>query len=162
MTRIENSNSKSRNLEPPADVAYARKLCSRREYAVLRIRNLLLKKGVPLQRALTIVEELKEKNFISEERFAKAFVHDKSKFKSWGINKLKLGLRAEGVAEATIKKALSNLPDTVFADALHREVEKRIKRLKNRTLTDRQKLFQQLLRKGFESEMIKRAIEKQW
>lgn len=53
-----------------------------------------------------IVERLTSEKYLDEERYARAFVRDKSQFNGWGEMRLRVELQHQGIAGYVIKEAL--------------------------------------------------------
>lgn len=53
-----------------------------------------------------IIQRLIQEHFLDEERFCKSFVHDKTKFNKWGINKIKFELRKRNIPDNLIQSVL--------------------------------------------------------
>ena len=57
-----------------------------------------------------LVEELIEENFLDEQRYTAAFVHDKFYLNKWGKRKIYHSLLGTGIADKLIQDALSQIP----------------------------------------------------
>ena len=65
-----------------------------------------------------MLQQLTEQGFISEERFAKAFVKDKFKFNGWGRIKIAHQLRQKGITGETIAEAMTAIDDEAYRQRL--------------------------------------------
>jgi len=106
-----------------------------------------------------LVGELKEFNFLNNERFAEAYVSGKFKIKGWGNHKIKVGLKAKQLSEDIIISALNNLNSEEYKSRLHQIAEKKWRLLgSKKDRNTQQKLFRFLYGKGYESELINSTI----
>ena len=58
-----------------------------------------------------ILEKLQRQHFIDDERFAEAYVREKTRLAGWGIHKIRAGLRMKGIAPALIERVTQVLSD---------------------------------------------------
>lgn len=85
--------------------------CSRRELCEAHIRRkLALYGGGTLTKDETdeIIESLKKNKFLDDNRFAAAYIKDKTTFGGWGIRKVETELLKKGVAKSVAAKAIDN------------------------------------------------------
>jgi len=111
----------------------------------------------------SVIEELKSKNLIDDLRFARLWIGErKSKF---GMARIRRELIAKGIDADTIEEAMSLEYDHQDEVSRIEEVlRKRLERLKGlEPEVIKQKIYQYLVRRGFESdlvcEVIRRAID---
>ncbi len=85
--------------------------CVRREYCVGQIEKKLSKyiyeEAISREDSLWIINELIANRFVSDERFANAYVRDKYTIQGWGSKKIEFHLRNMGVASAVIAEAIA-------------------------------------------------------
>lgn len=81
--------------------------CAYQERAEGEVRMKLRLLGAPASVCEAVMKKLKEENFINEDRFARAYVRGKFRINGWGRIKIRNGLRAKGVDEKLISRALS-------------------------------------------------------
>ncbi len=103
---------------------------------------------------------LGEEGFVNDARFAASFVRGKFRSNKWGRRKIKAALQAAGIPDNIIRVALTEIDPDKYADTARELAEK-----KNKSFTEesdsysrKAKLFQYLLQKGFETDVISRAI----
>lgn len=85
--------------------------CSRRELCEAHIRRKLAMyggDGLTKDDADEIIESLKKDKFLDDNRFAAAYIKDKTTFGGWGIRKVETELLKRGVAKAVAAKAIDN------------------------------------------------------
>ena len=133
--------------------------CSRREYCKWDLQQKLKKwkcSDTTIQEVLSILEK---QNFINEERFAEAFVKDKSRFNRWGIVKIRFALKQKKIAEVVIEDALQQIDDNEQVVILKALIDSKRRTLKASSDYElQQKIFRSLMAKGFEYDAIKKAM----
>ena len=134
-------------------------LCSRREYCSSAIYSKLLQWKLTSEEAQLVIFQLQENKFVDDERYAMAFVRDKSKFSAWGSVKIRMALRTKKISEDIIQMALSDLPDDRFSEQALKEAQKKLRSLKDDDIyVIKQKLARFLFSKGFESSLVWKTV----
>ncbi len=80
--------------------------CSVADRCVDDVRKKLTRWEIDLPVQDRIIQRLIQEHFLDEERFCKSFVHDKTKFNKWGINKIKFELRKRNIPDNLIQSGL--------------------------------------------------------
>lgn len=106
-----------------------------------------------------LVATLIEENYLNEERFAVMYAGGKFRMKHWGKIKINYSLKQKGVSEYCIKKALKQIDPDDYEAALRKVAEQKGRLLAGRTDLKKQKLFQYLLSRGFESDLIRMVLD---
>ena len=111
-----------------------------------------------------LLTRLEAEGFVSGERFARAFVHDKHRFNGWGPRRLEHELRRHGIASSVIATALEELEEETSAE----DEEPRVLQLlrsKQRSLPaglERRKAYDRLMRfglyRGYDYDEVREAI----
>ncbi len=132
-------------------------LLEKKDYTEARLREKLRESGYPLAAVDAAVAYVKGYHYIDDARYAAGYIHDKGQRKSkrmlfYGL--LQRGVPAE-VATEVLERELGNSDEGVKIEALL--VKKRYDP-KEATFQEKQKMYQFLLRRGFESEEILRRI----
>ena len=104
-----------------------------------------------------IIDHLIDQNYISDERYAKAFVHDKLLYQGWGRVKIGYMLRAKKIAPDIIQTALQNIDETEYFRILTHLISQRVKSSQNLSREDLASLYRFLTQRGFTMEEIKGA-----
>lgn len=132
--------------------------CARRETCQFDMYQKLKDWGAEYKVASQVVAELISQNFISEERYAKAFVHDKQKFRSWGPQKIKHALEAKKISAYSIQKALQALDSQDVQVTIQKLYDQKISKVQGKTLfIKQQKVFKYLLGKGYSWDDVQRV-----
>ena len=102
-----------------------------------------------------VIVHLIEHNFLNEERFAMLFSTSKFHQKKWGKIRIKNELKARGISDFLIKKAILEIPNNEYFQTFEDLSEKYWETiLEKNTLKKRKKFCDYLLRKGWESNLI--------
>ncbi|MCL2728215.1 MAG: RecX family transcriptional regulator [Bacteroidales bacterium] len=131
-------------------LVWAERLCSRREYCGQEMRVKLMAKGLDRGQIEGLIAALRERNFINEERYVRAFVHDKSKLQGWGVEKIRYALRAKLIPDAVIGEGLGGIDAEEQRERLRRLLGVKKKSVKGASEADvRVKLIRFGLTRGF-------------
>lgn len=108
-----------------------------------------------------IIEYLKENNYINDKEYAIFFVKDRLKLKNLGKYRIKEELIKKGIIPEYIENALqeSNYEEDEVKRILFL-IERRQKRSYKSEEDRYRKIYSFLLRKGYDSEIIKKALSK--
>ncbi|MBQ4138695.1 MAG: RecX family transcriptional regulator, partial [Muribaculaceae bacterium] len=82
------------------------------------VRGKLLRWGLTPQQAQEVIDRLIDGGYLDDERYARAFVHDKFRFNGWGRIKIAYQLRAKGISQDCIDEALTLIDDESYEQAL--------------------------------------------
>ncbi|MBP5538245.1 MAG: RecX family transcriptional regulator [Bacteroidales bacterium] len=121
-------------------------LCSRREYCSADIRRKLLHlRDHPLlpEEAEQILAELVKEKYLDDARYAGAFARDKAALTAWGMAKIRYALRAKGISDEDITRALESIEPERSEERLRKLLASRW-----RGLSGDPKAKQKLLRLG--------------
>lgn len=138
----------------------AGRFCAYQERSPKEVSDKLRSWGLPGDQIDRIVKELRKDGFVDPQRFANAFCNDKFEFNSWGKQKIKAKIFIHDLDGVVIEKALSRIDTTRYFHRMLELATKKWKSLSKEDLTTRkQKTLQHLTGKGFESELIWKAID---
>jgi regulatory protein len=133
------------------------KLLTVKPRSVAELRERLLQgKGADKTVVDTVIARLQEYGYLNEERFAFSYASLKVKQRPLGRRRLERDLKlkkvAKGVAEEALELVYAETPEEQLIDAA---IEKRIRlRGRPKTRMEAKKLFDHLLRQGFEFELV--------
>jgi regulatory protein len=137
--------------------------CAYQERSHKEVRDRLGKWGIYGSEADEIISELIVGNYLSEERFAKAYAGGKSRMKQWGRLKIRLELQRRGVSEYSIGQGIKEIDDTDYKSKLTSLLEKKSALLRKNETDKRvieQKLFRYAMGKGYEADVVRECMEK--
>lgn len=137
--------------------ARALDLLARREYSRLELKRRLAPHAESEDEIDSLLAELSERQWQSDERYTEAFIHSKSR--SRGRLRLQQELAAKGVDESLVR---ANLPDrdTELANALavlHKKFA-----APPQDFQEKQKQIRFMLYRGFEMDIVQAALKEEW
>lgn len=108
-----------------------------------------------------MISTLIEENYLNEERFALQFAGGRFRLKSWGRKRIEYELKQKQVGEYCIRKALKEITEEAYRQALEKLAEKKWALLEDETKLDRRKkLTDYLVQKGYEYHYISEIVQK--
>lgn len=146
--------------------AYARlaSYCAQAERSPSDLRRRMQRLELAEELQAELLTRLETEGFVSGERFARAFVHDKHRFNGWGPRRLEHELRRHGIASSVIAAALEELEEETSAEDEESRVLELL-RAKQRSLPaglERRKAYDRLMRfglyRGYDYDEVREAI----
>ena len=109
-----------------------------------------------------IITSLEKDNFLSHERFARAFTRDKSSLSGWGPAKIAWALRSKKIQEEIIKNALEEISGESSTEKLKDILSKKYKTLDKETnkLKVKSKLVRFGISRGFDYNLVISQVNK--
>lgn len=104
-----------------------------------------------------IIDYLIAENYISDERYAKAFVHDKLLYQGWGRVKIAYMLRTKKIVPQIIQSALETIDETEYFRILSHLISQRVRSKQELSREALASLYRFLIQRGFTMEEIKGA-----
>lgn len=140
----------------------AKHYCAYQERCHTEVTDKLHAFGLNKEEVAQVISTLIEENYLNEERFALMYAGGHFRTKHWGRIKIKYELKKKMVSDYCIKKALKSIDDAAYIKTLHRLAELKLKTLKSEKnlFIRKKKLQDHLLQKGYESDLIREAINK--
>lgn len=130
------------------------------------LKNLSYKRKVKGQEEISeqaielLINKLKQKGFLSDKEFAKAWMESRRKTKKKGKIALKAELYQKGIDRQLIDEMLEQITSESEEELAKQALEKKIKVWKNLPKLElKKKAYEFLLRRGFEYEVVKETIE---
>lgn len=138
-------------LSLPEYQAKAARYAAAAEHCESEVRDKLYQWQCPSAWMDTIIDYLYDNNYLNDERYCHAFVHDKFTYQSWGPVKIKAMLSAKRLPSALIQKALLDIDENDLDRTLNHLIEQK-------KSTGRERLVRFLLQRGFTYEQIRSKI----
>lgn len=137
--------------------AAALRLLGRREYTRAELVRKLSERGYAPADVESTLQRLAGEGLLDDRRVAAAHVRVASRVKGRGRLRIARELDARGIDADIVRETLAALPEEEDAEALARILSRRNvpPRL---SMAERRKVFQQMLRRGFPSDAIARAL----
>ena len=151
--------------KPPTEAELYSRLtrqCSTAEYAPADIKLKVIRAGLGSTAAERIVDKLIDEGYVDEQRYTRAFVHDKFELNHWGRRKIAMALAQKGIRGSHVQEELQNIDEERY-----RAVLAELLRTKNNTLSANsdQERFQKLLAfaasRGYEPNIAYDILEAQ-
>ena len=132
-------------------------LLGRRDYTALELRQRLIDKGHDKGEVEEQIESLTADGSINDARVAASHIRVSSQVKGRGRMRIRQELMARGIAKSTIEALLTEMPPEDEDAAINKFLSR--KRVPEQLDTPaRNRVFQQLMRKGFTAEAISKAL----
>ncbi|RZL39313.1 MAG: RecX family transcriptional regulator [Pedobacter sp.] len=157
---MNTNKEKTRILDKKTALLKAESWCAYQERSQQETRNKLYDWGLYPADVEDVITTLILTNFLSEERFAFAYVSGKVNIKKWGKIKVKQGLKLKKVPDKLIQKALNSVDYDLYLQNLLRLAEKKLAILTEKNpLKRKYKLNTYLLSKGYEMDSINEVLK---
>lgn len=139
-----------------------RHYCAYQERCHSEVKEKLYELGISKIHHDEITASLIEENYLNEERFAILFAGGKFRIKQWGRVKIKYQLKQKQVSEYSIKKALKQISEKDYLKTIQKHIVEKLKTLKGERdiFIQKRKLYDFLVHKGFEADIVKKEINK--
>ena len=116
-------------------------LCARAERSSGDALRLMRNWGLSDAEAQRVLDKLIASRFIDDERYAGAFVRDKSRIAGWGAYKIAAALYRKGVSREIVNRALQQLDSQTSTKQLKELLARKLRTIKAKTgAEDRAKL----------------------
>lgn len=150
-----------RSIGPEQALQKARHYCAYQERSHSETRRKIMGFGLRGREAEELLSRLIEEGYLNEERFATAFAGGRFRVKRWGRIRIIHELRARGVAESNIRKALEAIGDEDYLQTLGLLARKKWSELASLEGSPRErtaKVMAHLVARGFEGNLVRDAV----
>ena len=135
-------------------------LCASAEHCTGDMIDKMTKWEIPEEAQARIMEHLVSNKYVDDERYCRAFVHDKMEYNHWGRRKIEQALYVKHVDKAIQTKVLDEIPDSDFIDILRPLLDQK----RRQTRADNEyemniKLMRFAASRGFTIDQIRQCIE---
>ena len=110
--------------------------------------------GLSASEADEVVARLRAERFLDDERYARAFVHDKLAFNRWGRLRLRRELRAKRIAAEAIDAALVAIDEVAYRDTLLALLRAKLPQGGDTSPQARARLLRNAMAHGFETSLV--------
>ena len=140
----------------------AKHYCAYQERCHSEVKDKLYSFGLNKSEVEHIISTLIEENYLNEERFAIQFAGGHFRTKKWGRVKIAYALKQKQVSAYCIKKSLKQIDEDDYQKVLQKLFDEKLKTLKSEKniYVRKRKLQDNLLQKGFESDLIRALLTK--
>src|ERR1041385_8010377 len=112
---------------PHEALVKAESWCAYQERCQQEMRDKLYSWGLHEKDVENLIAELISKNFLNEERFAKAFAGGKFRIKKWGRIKIRLELKRRKLSEYCIKKGLAEINEDDYRATMKKLADEKMR-----------------------------------
>lgn len=130
--------------------------CAYQERCLSEIKEKLYEWKVESEDAAQIIEKLVEEKYIDEERFARLYAGSKFRTKKWGKIKIRYMLKQKNIPNVFIIKGLQEINPDTYYDVLKELTLQKKEAMRNNF--DKAKLYNHLISKGYENDLVREAI----
>ena len=131
------------------------KYCAYQERCVKDVRDKLKTFDIPEEEKTKILDYLLDNRFVTNERYAKAFVRGKVNQSGWGINKIRFHLMQKGIDKDIIDEVLGQTDEEVYRQRLIDILKTKSKAIKAYSdFEKKRKLAAYAMQKGFEAALV--------
>lgn len=127
----------------------AQRYCAAAEHCPADVRQLLGRLGAAQEQTDEVIGILQQQNYLDEQRYCRAFVHDKVAFQGWGRMKIVMGLRAKHLPDYAISEAVNGIDEAAYEANMR-------KLMHSRRGQDRQKIIRFMLQRGYTFDDLRR------
>lgn len=100
--------------------AKAEHYCAKAEHCRADVRHKLKEWSATEEQTDEIIDGLYAQNYINDERYCRAFAHDKLRYQKWGRRKIKAALQAKQLPNNAIEEALNGVDEEEYEQVLKR------------------------------------------
>ena len=155
LSRIETSEERWAARE------YFFRILSRRDHSRKELKDKAYKKGYSGSYIDEILDEFEEKEYIDDRKFALKYTADKFEFNDWGPYKIRTQLFKKGISKAVVEECIrKSFATEDIKESMVALIRKKKKRYQREPKEKRKKkIFDFLLRKGYDSDHIFKHID---
>lgn len=135
-------------------------LCASAEHCTGEMVDKMTKWEIPEEAQARIIEHLIKNKYIDDERYCRAFVHDKIEYNRWGRRKIEQALYAKHMDKTIQKAVLDEIPDEDFIAILRPLIEQKRRQTRaNSEYEMNMKLMRFAASRGFTIDQIRQCID---
>lgn len=135
--------------------------CDYQERSQQQVRDKLYSWGLHRDEVERLIAELISDNYLNEERFARAYVSGKFRIKKWGRRKILEGLKPHRLSAYCVRAGMQEISEDEYFETAQSLVTRKASLIMG---TDQYKLrirlYNYLMQKGYEREVIMGAIDR--
>jgi regulatory protein len=140
---------------------YFFRILSRRDHSRKELKDKAFKKGFTGDYIHEILDEFEQKEYINDRKFALKYTSDKFEFNDWGPYKIRTQLFKKGIQKAVVEDCVHHVfGDDAIKESMANLIQKKKKRYQREPEEKRRKkVFDFLMRKGYDSEHILKHLD---
>ncbi|HMV07829.1 MAG TPA: regulatory protein RecX [Cyclobacteriaceae bacterium] len=138
----------------------ALRYCAYQERCHQEVKNKLYEYGLNSSDADELLSYLITEGFLNEERFAKLFAGGKFRIKHWGRIKIVHALEGKGISKKCIQIGLKDIEEADYQLTLEKLIAEKLEQPETEDrFVLRNKIAQSVIQKGFEPELVWKALK---
>ena len=148
--------------EMTAQQAYLKlaELCAKGEHCQQELLVKMQRWGLSDEAQANVMERLVGERYVDDERFCRAFVHDKIHYDKWGRRKVEQALWTKRIGDSISKPLLDEVDDEEYLSILRPMLKQKRKSIKAQSEYElTMKLIKFAIGRGFTMDIIKQCIE---
>ena len=135
--------------------------CARSEQCTHDIRKKMTRWDVADELQQRVIDYLTHERYIDDERYARFFINDKTKYNHWGTRKVEQALYLKGISREIYEPLLQEMSDETYEEILLPLLQRKAKTIKaNSDYEARQKLLRFAMQRGFTYDQASRCLGK--
>ncbi len=135
--------------------------CAYRERCEFEVKKKLKELGADDNQSDEIIDELKNDNFLDDNRFTEIFVKSKLKHNKWGKLKIEAALKQLNITNDIIRKHIGQIDEKQYEQTLNDLISKKIKDYNNcKYDTRKNNIARYCIQKGFEPTIVWQFVNK--
>ena len=99
--------------------------CAHAEHCIADVKEKMRQWNATSEQIEQVLLRLLDGGFIDEQRYCKAFVHDKLLYQSWGRVKIRAALLAKHIPDEIIDKGLADIDEIDYTNILKKVIQKK-------------------------------------
>lgn len=140
-------------------LALAMRYCAYQERCIHELQQKNLEWELGTEDFDKLIQQLKNDNFINEERYVQMYVKGKFEQKKWGKYKIRHSLILKGLSLEFIEQALQNISELEYQNSIQFLLQRKNNELFISDPNRKAKLFNYLQSKGYESDVFYEILE---
>lgn len=134
--------------------------CAKAEHCSYELLTQLKKWEIAEAAQIRILRDLQSRRYFDDERYARAYVHDKLQYNKWGRRKIEEGLYQKHISEEIRQHVLDEVDTDEFVSILRPLLKQKRKSIKGDSDYERtQRLIRFALGRGFTFDIIRQCID---
>jgi regulatory protein len=135
-------------------------LCASAEHCTGEMIEKMTKWEISEEAQVRIMEHLVKNKYIDDERYCRAFVHDKIQYNHWGRRKVEQALWQKRVDEAIARRVLDEVDPNEYVEILRPMLRQKQRSVTGKSDYERyMKLLKWAVGRGFTTDVIRQCID---
>jgi regulatory protein len=135
-------------------------LCARAEHCQYELTEKMRRWDMSDEAQARVMQRLVSERYVDDERYTRAFVHDKIRYNKWGRRKVEQALWTKHIDKDIQERVLSEVDDAEYIAILKPLLQQKRRQLKSATAYEQnQKLVKYALTRGFTFDIIRQCLD---